>query len=298
MKRFIIIVFSIILLISGCTSRKIKVETLSFNVYYGDRNNEKIVTETRKLKMGIDENKYMVVMKELIKGPENKRLKMNIHPKTKVLGVEKHNDVAMVNLSKEFTDVNGEIQQMIAMMTVSDTLTQFSEIQSVNIKVEGETYIFQSGFMRDKFNESPIGDNKEMKKISLYFAGPNADQLIRELRSVELAADEKIEERVVKELIKGPTVNGVHKTIPVNTRLIRVDVNNDLASVNLSDSFVKDHWGGSTGELMTIYSIVNSLTDLDHIRRVKFLIDGEEKKVFSHYSLNEIFVRDETLISK
>jgi germination protein M len=183
-------------------------------------------------------------------------------------------------------------------MTVTNTLTQFSEIQSVEIKIEGETYTSPLGFVSEMFNKSPKGDNKVVRKISLYFAGSNADQLINEIRSVKLASDEKIEERIVKELIKGPTGEGLHKTIPVNSRLINVDVNNDLALVNLSESFVEDHWGGSTGELMTIYSIVNSLTDLAHIRRVKFLIDGEEKTVFSHYSFNEIFERDESLISK
>ncbi|MBB6214854.1 germination protein M [Anaerosolibacter carboniphilus] len=298
MKRIIIIVFLITLAISGCADKQMRAEAIDLNVYYADRNNEKIVIEKRTIKINSNDNKYMMAMKELIKGPKDKKLKVNIHPKTKVLGVEKYNDVAIVNLSKEFVDVNGEIQQIVAIMTVINTLTQFSEINNVKIMIEGEEYTSPSGFMENVFHRFSMDDNKTIQKISLYFAGTNADQLVKEMRSVKLAPDEMIEERIIKELIKGPTEKGIHKTIPVNTRLQDITIDKELAIVNLSESFVKDHWGGSTGELMTIYSIVNSLTELPYIKRVKFLINGKETTVFSHYSFNEAFERDETLISK
>lgn len=298
MKRIIIIVFLITLAISGCADKQMRAEAIDLNVYYADRNNEKIVIEKRTIKINSNDNKYMMAMKELIKGPKDKKLKVNIHPKTKVLGVEKYNDVAIVNLSKEFVDVNGEIQQIVAIMTVTNTLTQFSEINNVKIMIEGEEYTSPSGFMENVFHRFSMDDNKTIQKISLYFAGTNADQLVKEMRSVKLAPDEMIEERIIKELIKGPTEKGIHKIIPVNTRLQDITIDKELAIVNLSESFVKDHWGGSTGELMTIYSIVNSLTELPYIKRVKFLINGKETTVFSHYSFNEAFERDETLISK
>ncbi|MDF2547088.1 MAG: Lipoprotein LpqB, GerMN domain protein [Anaerosolibacter sp.] len=298
MKRIITIISLIMLVISGCADKQISVEVMDLKVFYADRNNEKIVTENRKLKINSDDNKYMVAMEELIKGPKDKKLKMNIHPKTVVLGVEKYNDVAIVNFSKEFNDVNGEIQQMIAIMTVTSTLTQFAEIQNVKIMIEGKEYTPPYVMKDNMVGKISIDDKEQMEELSLYFAGSNADQLIRERRTVKVPSDETIEERIIKELIKGPEGTGIHKTIPVNTRLINITVDSDIAIVNFSESFIKDHWGGSTGETMTIYSIVNSLTERPQIKKVKFLINGEDKLAFGHYSFDQIFERDEALILK
>jgi germination protein M len=298
MKKIITIIALILLVISGCTSKQIDVEVMELKVFYADRNNERVVAENRKIKINSDENRYMVAMIELLKGPKDKKLRMSIHPKTNVLGVEKYNDVAIVNFSKEFNDVNGDIQQMIAIMTVTRTLTQFAEIQNVKIMIEGKEYIPPFGTEDNLASKSSIEDKEDTQEISLFFTGSNADQLVKELRTVKVSADETIEERIIKELIKGPEGEGIHKTIPVNTQLINVTLKNDLVIVNLSESFIKDHWGGSTGEIMTIYSIVNSLTERPHIRKVKFLINGGDKLSFGHYSFDQTFERDETLILK
>jgi spore germination protein GerM len=50
---------------------------------------------------------------------------------------------------------------------------------------------------------------------------------------------------------------------------------------------------------MTIYSIVNSLTELDGIEKVKFLIDGKtEKEYMGNFKFDALFPRSTQLISK
>lgn len=301
MKKIAIFILAVVLIFSnsGCAPQEKQTEVLSFKVFFADRNNEKIVAESRTIKLKQNDNKYEKVMEELIKGPKDKKLKMNIHPKTKILGVEKYNDVAMVNLSKEFTQTNGDIQQMIALMTVTNTLTQFEEINSVKILIDGEEFRSSDGQIYGEFREFSIdGDAANKRSIALYFSGSNADKLIKEMRSIELQANEKLEERIIRELIKGPRRSDLHKTIPVTTKILWVKTEKDLAVVNLSEDFIRDHWGGSAGETMTIFSIVNSLTELPHITKVKFLIEGKEREVFTHYAFHEPFERDEGLIGK
>ena len=48
--------------------------------------------------------------------------------------------------------------------------------------------------------------------------------------------------------------------------------------------------------MLTIYSVVNSLTELPHIDKVQFLIEGQKVEVFKHMIFNEPFVRDDEII--
>mgnify|MGYP003304269782 CR=1 FL=1 len=50
------------------------------------------------------------------------------------------------------------------------------------------------------------------------------------------------------------------------------------------------------GEQLTIYSIVNTLTALEGIEKVQFLVEGQKNESFIHMLINEPFVRDESLI--
>ena len=84
-----------------------------------------------------------------------------------------------------------------------------------------------------------------------------------------------IEELVVTELLKGPTDPLLKRTLPAEAKLISVQVTDGLALVNFSKEFVSKHPGGSTGEIMTILSLVNSLTCLPNIDRVQILVEGQ-----------------------
>ena len=82
---------------------------------------------------------------------------------------------------------------------------------------------------------------------------------------------------IVEALIKGPQ-EGLLQTIPSGTKLKAVYVTPDGVSyVDLSKEIRHNHPGGSNTELLTIYSIVNSLVlNVPEIKRVKLLIDGNE----------------------
>jgi spore germination protein GerM len=81
---------------------------------------------------------------------------------------------------------------------------------------------------------------------------------------------------LVQELIKGPNGEGI-KTIPPSTQLRGLTVKNGIAYVDFSPEIARNHPGGSTAELLTIYSIVDSLIlNFPEIKKVQLLIDGHE----------------------
>jgi len=112
----------------------------------------------------------------------------------------------------------------------------------------------------------------------LYFADRNSSFLNAELRVMQ-RPDNPVEfgRAIVEALIKGPQ-KGLVRTIPVGTELRALYIDPDkVAYIDLSESVKKKHPGGTNSELLTIYSLVNSLIlNVSEIKRVKILIDGNE----------------------
>ncbi|WP_066636678.1 GerMN domain-containing protein [Desulfolucanica intricata] len=122
-------------------------------------------------------------------------------------------------------------------------------------------------------------------KVTLYFADDQAQYLIPEDREV-VKGNETIEEVVVNELIKGPSDPKHGRTIPEGTKLDSINIAGEVAYVSFSKELKTNHWGGSAGELMTVYSIVNSLTALEGIKEVQILIEGKKLETLGNMDLS------------
>lgn len=140
--------------------------------------------------------------------------------------------------------------------------------------------------------------------IHLYFATPDSTKLKLEVRYISAAEAKKstnnLASIVVKELINGPVADPTLKaTIPQGTQLRSpVSINGGVATVDLTGEFVKNHPGGKTAEQLTIYSIVNSLTEITDIEKVKFTIDGKVQADFKgSYKLDAPFPKAQQLVS-
>lgn len=138
-------------------------------------------------------------------------------------------------------------------------------------------------------------NSKAQLEITVYFASPQADKLIKEKREIE--ATETVAKAVLEELIKGPKENKeAQPTIPTGTKLLSVAIVNKVAKVNFSSEFADNHSGGSAAELMTIYSVVNSLTEFPTIEAVEFLIQNQKLTALGGFDLSEPVKRRNDLL--
>lgn len=69
-----------------------------------------------------------------------------------------------------------------------------------------------------------------------------------------------------------------------------------MAVVNLSKEFIEGNNQNSDAIKLSIYSVVNTLTELNEVNSVKFLIDGEENKAIegTDIKFDKPFTRLET----
>jgi N-acetylmuramoyl-L-alanine amidase len=123
--------------------------------------------------------------------------------------------------------------------------------------------------------------NLEENEVTLYFAGPTNfdDDLMPEVRKIPGLEDvgdlESRAARIVQELIKGPARSSVLcPTIPRGTLLRSVKIVDDVVYADFSKELKENHWGGSRAEELTVYSIVNTLTDIPGVKGVRILIEG------------------------
>jgi spore germination protein GerM len=130
----------------------------------------------------------------------------------------------------------------------------------------------------------------EKKEVLLYFSDSEGEYLIAEKRPILKKNEVKEEAKeTILELIKGPKEKLI-PTLPPRTKLLTLQINDaGVAKVNFSSALSKDHPGGSSAEMMTVYSIVNSLAlNFPQIKRVQILIDGKSiETITGHLSLRQ-----------
>jgi len=130
----------------------------------------------------------------------------------------------------------------------------------------------------------------------LYFSDQNGDYLIAEKREVPLVPG--LARATVQELIKGPEGKGLSGTIPEGTKLLDINIENGLCTVDLSKEFRDNHWGGSSGEILTVYSLVNTLTQFPTVEKVEILVEGQKIDTLAgHMDLSAPVSRNSQIIN-
>jgi spore germination protein GerM len=138
----------------------------------------------------------------------------------------------------------------------------------------------------------------------LYFEDKNSDLLLEVSRSMEQAKTWNARERLL-ELLKGPLV-GEEDANPImlqgitESDIISVDVYGDTAYVNLSEGF-KDACAHliPKSEMLLVYSIVDTITSMDGISKVQFLIEGKQTETLAgSLCLSNPFIRNYGIIKQ
>lgn len=130
--------------------------------------------------------------------------------------------------------------------------------------------------------QEEISDEQQRQTIvSLYFKNKSTDELVPEGRliDVKLLLDEPYK-TLMQLLIEGPKNEKLEKLIPDGTKINKIELKSDILYVDLSKEFVENHEGGENLESNTIYSIVNTMTELTEVNGVKILIDGKADQAF------------------
>jgi len=172
-------------------------------------------------------------------------------------------------------------------------------------------------YKEEEIKEVQPVPTEEMVEVNLYFSDSQAMYLVPEKRKIsqtpslarqaeamylvpekrKISQTPSLARQAVVELIKGPENSDLYPTIPEGTQINEVYIADDIVYIDLSEEIFKNHPGGSSGELMTVYSIVNTLTEIPPIKGVQILVEGNEKKSLAgHIDISMPLLRDEDWI--
>ena len=123
--------------------------------------------------------------------------------------------------------------------------------------------------------------------VSLYFPSKDTNELNPEARLIDIK--EIINnpyDKLINLLIEGPKNEKNKKVMPDNTKLNKNYLENDCIVLDFSNEFLNYSKDDEKEKMNIINCIVNTLTELNEVNKVKFLIDGNESEEFK-----EIYTR-------
>ena len=187
---------------------------------------------------------------------------------------------------------------LVTMLLVGIFLTGCTSTKTTTFKSPGDTTTKALGTAPTPSDPvTPLDSTQQLVKLTLYFPNADASGLIATDRTV-VVKDQEVIKTMFIELATPPS--GLEKPLPLGTTLLGATVSADgVATINLSTDFQKNFGGGSAGEQMTMYSIVNTLTTLPNVQSVQFLLDGKKQDgILGHLDTSTPLKRNESLILK
>lgn len=138
----------------------------------------------------------------------------------------------------------------------------------------------------------------EMRKtiVSIYFKNIETNTLVPESVCIdvkELAENPYL--KLLNLLLAGPVNDKLECPLPEGTKINNATLKGNTVYVDFSKEFIDNAPTGVEEESLIVYSIVNTLTELNEVSSVKILINGEENLEFSDKGMNfkEEFVRND-----
>ncbi len=139
-----------------------------------------------------------------------------------------------------------------------------------------------------------------LREVQLYFVAPEGTFLVSEPHNFPVC---DVDRDCINSLLNG-LINGSQQgnlpVLPKETKVLDVEIENDLVRVNFSRQLVDFHPGGSLIELFSIYSLTNSISEnFPYVRQVQILVEGEvrqtlkghvriDQPIYADFSYNEL----------
>lgn len=170
--------------------------------------------------------------------------------------------------------------EVLVRAAIVKTLVQIKGVESVSFYIDDAPLTDASGTLVGAMTADTFIDDfgKETDSLlsttlTLYFASADGMSVVAEKRDVYYSRNVAVEKLIVDQLLMGPETDGLLAALPADTKINSVSVTDGICYVNFDTAF-ETSISGIT-ENVTIFSVVNSLTELDSVKQVQLLVNGE-----------------------
>lgn len=298
------LIFALLLPLASCAAAKGQPEPIRLSVaYYAARNENTSELPVELYERSFERAQGVALLDQVLslmrEDPTPEWLTPLI-PESMAMVVQSFADGrAVVNLSGGYLQAES-IGAMLMDYGIVATLCGLPECNAVKLMrdgnrhpVYGDTYLTPSDFVVSESKLEP-----QPTKLFIYFPDPSLGGLLRrETHSVIVTGGSVTERYIMDELIRGPISDDLLPVMPEGTELLSVYTEKGVCYVNLSEEFVINRQGSDSEVNRAVYGIVDSLTELDYIHSVRFLIAGEAIRYYHGIIVEEPLVRREEYVS-
>lgn len=186
-----------------------------------------------------------------------------------------------------------QIRYLRYLLTILSIITLFvvagcdNQNASTGDKAQKPSKTAQTEMAAAPNEDKTVSAAKTQTEITVYFPDANAEKLIAAKRQITDSSDKYAQ--AVNALIAGPAneAEGIG-IMPKGAKVLNVTVKDATATVDFSKEFQTNFTGGSTGEIMLVGSIVDTLTEFPEIKAVRFTLEGQPLDILGgHLDLTE-----------
>lgn len=244
-------------------------------IYYrtSDDNLTASALETVTRKLSSEGDVIQQGLELLLDDPGDTRLTSPFPAGTRLLSWKLENGLLTVDFSEQYSQLSG-MDLTLADYCVVLTMTQFEGVEKVQITAAGTAVpgrnkeIMSAG---DAILSNGEGD-VQTAAVQLSFPLADGSGLGTEYREIRTLESETLEEAVIRALCEGPTSSKMTgDCFPEEPGEISISVEKGVCTLSLNDSWLQVMPQEDWARELTIYSIVNSLTELDEVDQVLVL---------------------------
>lgn len=234
--------------------------------------------------------------------PDSKELFTCITSDVEIESVLISDRTLTIDFSEKYNNLSAT-REVLTRAAVVRTLSQIEDIDYVRFTVAGEELYNRTGdvvglMTGDMFidNEGKEINTYDVGSFILYYANEDGTGLVSVNKTIEYSSSVALEKVVAEQIIKGPeTPDEGNPTVNPSTQILNVTVKDGTCYVNLSEGFLTQTY--TVNPNVTVYSLVNSLTELNNINKVQISVNGESEISFGDkVSLDEPFARNLDLL--
>ena len=207
-----------------------------------------------------------------------------------VEGQSLENRCLTLRMSKAW-DTMADMDRRLAEACLVLTMTQLDEVDTVCIQSQnGEVTDPLTGQEYLLFDDSATSNQVTVK---LYFSDQNGRYLLEETRSRVFASQLQVMNFMVIEIINGPENTEALSVIPEGTNLLRLSIEEGVCSLDFSEAFLSNRPKTHAEARMAVFSLVNALTEIPQVERVRFFCVGQPIAEYVGLDLSQPLQREE-----
>ena len=216
------------------------------------------------------------LVRELLKGPADETLKSTFPAGTTLLSLEIEGDRARVDLSPSYESLSG-VALTLADGAIAMTLSQVPEVSSVQITVRGRELAYRDRQVLNlrELLLTPEEDVVSTVEARLYFLNQEG-RLTAAEQILDLYEGDTQVSAVAKALEGRPEGRDLLSPLPEGFQVKSVWLEEDICYVNLSSALLEGL--GESALQTALRALEDSLSSLEAVEEVRFLVDGEFRR--------------------